>query len=89
MLSQGVIMSIAFSGLIFSSLLTLSQYGFLLISALLIDTFVVRTFITPILLFLCGDSFAWWPRKDLPAPTKSFPPKEEGVGKQRELELVA
>jgi hypothetical protein len=115
---QGIIMSIAFSGLLFSSFVPLRQvslhfsqlqdiwhyrsmsepflgkrkaqkltlkcilipthvqYAFFLISALLIDTFVVRTLITPICIYLCGDKYAWWPRRDtVVRPTKTFPPE--------------
>jgi uncharacterized membrane protein YdfJ with MMPL/SSD domain len=40
--AAGIIMAVAFSGLLFSSELALNQTAFLLVASVLLDTFVVR-----------------------------------------------
>jgi len=67
--AAGIIMAIAFGGLLMSTSPILNQWSFLLTCAVLVDTFLVRTIIVPILLQLLGD-FAWWP-KALPQPQSS------------------
>ncbi|GAB5036761.1 Hypothetical protein NocV09_04800190 [Nannochloropsis oceanica] len=64
-------MAVAFSGLLFSSELILNQTAFLLVLSVLLDTFVVRTFLVPILMTWSGAK-TWWPRGNLPAPTKDL-----------------
>jgi len=59
----GVIMCVAFGGMLFSESITLNQFSFFLVSAVLLDTFVVRTILVPIMLELSGDKWSWWPRK--------------------------
>ena len=49
--------------------LILNQTAFLLMVSVLLDTFLIRAVVVPILMTLTGAS-TWWPRKDLPAPTK-------------------
>jgi uncharacterized membrane protein YdfJ with MMPL/SSD domain len=39
----------------------------------LLDTFVVRTLLVPILMCFT-DRFTWWPRRDLPTPQKDYDP---------------
>jgi uncharacterized membrane protein YdfJ with MMPL/SSD domain len=53
-------MAIAFSGLLFSKTPAMNQLSFYLVSAVLYDTFVVRTFVIPALMGLTGD-VSWWP----------------------------
>ena len=58
--TAGVIMTIAFSSLLFSSVTVLNQFGAVLVTASLVDTFLVRTFLVPALLFFAAES-NWWP----------------------------
>lgn len=60
--AAGVIMAVAFGGLMFSSSPVLYQWSFLLTSAVLLDTFVIRTLIVPIVMKLTGE-WSWWPRR--------------------------
>lgn len=59
--TAGLIMAIAFSGLLFSSLPSCNQLSFYMVFAVVFDTFVVRSFLVPSLMHLLGD-FNWWPR---------------------------
>ena len=72
----GVVMAIAFSGLMISKQHVLQQLGFFLSISVLLDTFVIRMLLVPALLHLLGDA-NWWPHKmprphlpDLCAPNK-------------------
>ncbi len=56
----GVIMAVAFSGLMLSSVLILVQFGFILALGVLIDTFIVRAILVPSIMSLLG-KFNWWP----------------------------
>ena len=58
----GVIMAIAFAGLLFSDLLMLKQFGFILSFSVLVDTFVIRTLLNPAIINLSNE-LTWWPRK--------------------------
>jgi uncharacterized membrane protein YdfJ with MMPL/SSD domain len=62
--AAGLIMAVAFGSLMGSSNPVLYQWSFLLTTAILFDTFVVRTLIVPTLL---APTWSWWPRRDLPA----------------------
>lgn len=62
----GVIMALAFTGLLFSDKLVFQQFGLLLIVSVLFDTFVVRTVLVPALMLIAED-FNWWPRQ-MPIP---------------------
>jgi hypothetical protein len=59
-------MAIAFSSLLLSDTYVLNQFGFVLVAASLVDTFIVRTLFVPALMFLAVDS-NWWPGKMPPA----------------------
>lgn len=72
--AAGVIMAVAFGGLMISDEIILNQAAFLLIVAVLLDTFVVRTLAVPAMLGLT-DSWSWWPA-DMPPATKDT----KGVG---------
>lgn len=50
-----------FSGLLLANETVLNQIGFFLVVSVLLDTFVVRTVLVPILMSVAGGS-AWWPR---------------------------
>ena len=64
----GIIMAIAFSGLLFSREMVLNQFGFMLCIAVLIDTFVVRTILVPAIMSI-AEKWNWWPAKK-PEATK-------------------
>ena len=58
----GLIMSIAFGGLLASNEVQLNQFGFLLTVSVLLDTFVIRTIFVPALM-LKASRYNWWPRQ--------------------------
>lgn len=60
--AAGVIMALAFSGMLFNSNRYLNQFGFVCICSILLDTFVVRILLVPSLLSI-GGWINWWPRK--------------------------
>ncbi|ERG69097.1 hypothetical protein HMPREF9336_04241 [Segniliparus rugosus ATCC BAA-974] len=66
--TAGMVFAMTTFSLLGSSLLHLAQLGFTIGIGLVIDTFVVRTFIVPTLAVMLGEKF-WWPMrlKDLPA----------------------
>lgn len=61
-------MLIAFGSLLLSSLTLLNQLGMILTLAVFLDTFVVRTILTPVSMVVAGE-FTYWPAK-MPTPTK-------------------
>lgn len=65
--AAGVIMAFAFGSLMFSSNPVLYQWSFLLTTAVLLDTFLIRTVVVPIITGLAG-RHCWWPRQ-LPEET--------------------
>ena len=60
--SAGIIFAGSMFGLLFGSLSTMVQTGFIIGMGLLIDTFVVRTITVPALASLIGRA-NWWPSK--------------------------
>lgn len=66
----GVIMAIAFGGMLFSTTMILNEFGFILTLAVLIDTFIIRTILVPAIMSLAS-RWNWWPRK-LPEITKDL-----------------
>mmetsp|Transcript_12845 Transcript_12845/g.19486 ORF Transcript_12845/g.19486 Transcript_12845/m.19486 type:complete len:989 (+) Transcript_12845:37-3003(+) len=68
--AAGTIMAIAFGGLLLGGELLLNQLAFYIFIAVLMDTFVVRTIMVPILMGL-SHQYTWWPQK-LPPETKSW-----------------
>jgi uncharacterized membrane protein YdfJ with MMPL/SSD domain len=58
--AAGVIMCLAFAGMLFSDQSTINACGFILTVALILDTFVVNTVLVPALISL-GDKVAWYP----------------------------
>ena len=83
--AAGIIMAVAFSGLLMSGELLLNQTAFILVAAVLIDTFVVRTILVPVLMGLVsklmGAEVSWWPRA-MPEPTR-FLEKVSSSNKKR------
>jgi putative drug exporter of the RND superfamily len=68
--SAGVIFAASMFGLLFGSVSTMIQTGFIIGMGLLIDTFVVRTITVPALAALIGRA-NWWPSKDARAEPNS------------------
>jgi len=60
--AAGMVMAVAFSGLLLSSNSTLNQVSWFLVCCVLIDTFIVRTIIVPALMILLGEK-NWWPSR--------------------------
>lgn len=60
--AAGLIMALAFFGMILSSIPILNVLGLYLVSAVLFDTFIVRTLIVPTFMSLLGEA-NWWPRQ--------------------------
>lgn len=60
--AAGVIMAFSFGSLLFSSSPVLCQWSFLITTAVLLDTFVVRMIVVPIVTSLAGRQ-CWWPRE--------------------------
>jgi uncharacterized membrane protein YdfJ with MMPL/SSD domain len=67
--AAGLIMAIAFSGNLLSSTAVMNVVGLLLVTAVLLDTFIVRPIVTPALMVVLG-SANWYPRK-VPPPTRT------------------
>jgi putative drug exporter of the RND superfamily len=66
--SAGIIFAASMFGLMFGSVSTMLQIGFIIGAGLLIDTFVVRTITVPALAALIGRA-NWWPTKSRKAPS--------------------
>jgi len=58
--AAGLIMAIAFAGLLFSSTLVVNGLAFYMVAAVLYDTLIVRCLLTPAAMGLL-DRFNWWP----------------------------
>jgi len=61
--SAGIIFAASMSGLLFGSLSTMVQTGFIIGMGILIDTFVVRTITVPALAAMIGNA-NWWPTRN-------------------------
>ena len=66
----GIIMATAFGGLLAAHERTITQMGFILVSAVLTDTFIVRAMLIPALMSVLG-RVNWWPRR-MPIPQKAL-----------------
>ncbi|MHA1778113.1 MAG: MMPL family transporter, partial [Candidatus Heimdallarchaeaceae archaeon] len=66
----GIIMAIAFSGLMLSGSMVMNEFGFVLCTAVLLDTFLIRTILVPAIMSI-AEKFNWWPSKK-PKPDKKF-----------------
>mmetsp|Transcript_29786 Transcript_29786/g.45669 ORF Transcript_29786/g.45669 Transcript_29786/m.45669 type:complete len:378 (+) Transcript_29786:2-1135(+) len=60
--AAGIIMAVAFGGLMLSTSPALYQWSFLLTVAVLLDTFVIRTLVVPITIGFTGGKISWWPK---------------------------
>jgi RND superfamily putative drug exporter len=70
--SAGIIFAASMSGLLFGSLSTMVQTGFIIGMGILIDTFVVRTVTVPALAALVGKA-NWWPSRKTRATAARAP----------------
>jgi len=70
--AAGLIFAASMFGLLFSSIGTVVQSGFVLGVGILVDTFVVRTVTVPAIAALLGRA-SWWPAR----PWEQRPPKEQ------------
>lgn len=77
--AAGLIFAASMSGLLFSSIGTVVQSGFVIGVGILLDTFVVRTITVPAIVTLMG-RVSWWPSKPWLRATESDVPPP---GKQR------
>lgn len=60
--AAGLVMVFAFSGMLFSELVQGSMFGFMMVLAVLFDTFVARSIVNPAGMSLLGH-WNWWPSK--------------------------
>lgn len=58
--AAGLVMVCAFSGVLFSSMFQQAMFGFMISTAVLYDTFIARSIVTPAGMSLLG-YFNWWP----------------------------
>jgi putative drug exporter of the RND superfamily len=65
--AAGVIFAASMFGMLFASISTLVQAGFIIGTGLLLDTFLVRTITVPAIAVLVG-KWNWWPSKPPPPP---------------------
>lgn len=59
--AAGIIMATSFGSLLMSQSPALNQWSFLLMTAVLVDTFVIRTMVVPTLMGMTG-THSWYPR---------------------------
>lgn len=69
--AAGIIMCVSFGGLLLSQTYFLNQLSLYLVTAVLLDTFVVRTILVPSVLGLVGEKWGWYP-KTFPRATKTL-----------------
>jgi uncharacterized membrane protein YdfJ with MMPL/SSD domain len=83
----GLIMAIAFFGLMLSSTSVLLEFGSMLCFAVILDTFIVRTIFLPAVLHLLGEA-TWWPNNIwMKKPTKGDLEQDvEGIETEKEQE---
>ncbi len=71
--AAGLIFAASMFGLLFASISTLVQAGFVVGIGILLDTFLVRTITVPSIAAMLGQA-NWWPSKPLPPPARHRPP---------------
>jgi RND superfamily putative drug exporter len=101
--AAGLIFAASMFGLLFASISTLVQAGFVVGVGILLDTFLVRTITVPAIAVLFGEK-NWWPSRWRPTTPTVHPPEadpaeeqsadgqwdeEESVGAQRDDEFTA
>lgn len=60
--AAGIIMAIAFGGLMLSATVMLQEVGFMLALSVLVDTFLIRTILVPAMIYILDD-LNWWPMR--------------------------
>jgi RND superfamily putative drug exporter len=70
--AAGVIFAASMFGMLFASISTLVQAGFIIGTGLLLDTFLVRTITVPAIAVLVGNA-NWWPSKPPPPTPRERP----------------
>ena len=84
--AAGLIFAASMFGLLFASISTLIQAGFIIGVGILLDTFLVRTVTVPAIATLMG-SANWWPSKFKPEPVTHAPAEDlVSVGAPERLE---
>ena len=82
--AAGVIFAASMFGMLFASISTLVQAGFIIGTGLLLDTFLVRTITVPAIAVLVGNA-NWWPSR-LPPPPRNreerLPARDSGSTSQ-------
>lgn len=68
--AAGCIMAVAFSSLLFQKQPTMFQTGWIFVTSILLDTFIVRTILVPSIMSL-GSDYVWWPRRPPTAKLKN------------------
>jgi RND superfamily putative drug exporter len=74
--AAGLIFAASMFGLLFSSITTNIQAGFVVGIGILLDTFLVRTVTVPAMAVLVGRA-NWWPSKWRPRPSSPSKPTEQ------------
>ncbi|KAH7826341.1 putative MmpL efflux pump [Monocercomonoides exilis] len=82
--AAGIIMAVAFSGLIISHMSVLVELGVMLVLTVLYDTFVVRVFFVPALISLLGRA-NWWPGRR-PIETKDEDDVSDQIARSNEVD---
>ncbi len=85
--AAGLIFTASMFGMLFASISTLVQAGFIIGVGILLDTFLVRTTTVPAIAVLVG-RFNWWPSRWRPE-VKAPPKKSENTEPEQELAAVA
>lgn len=70
--AAGLIFAASMFGLLFASISTIIQAGFVVGTGILLDTFLVRTVTVPAMAVLVGRA-NWWPSRWQPGPHRSPP----------------
>jgi putative drug exporter of the RND superfamily len=87
--SAGVIFAASMFGLVFGSIETMVQAGFIMAAGLMLDTFLVRTVLVPALAVMIGQA-NWWPSRWPLTRRKPAAPatRLEADAQDRELQLT-
>jgi uncharacterized membrane protein YdfJ with MMPL/SSD domain len=76
--AAGLIMSMSFGSLLKSANPVIVEWALVITVGVLLDTFVIRTLVVPIIMGLFPAEFSWWPRA-LPEPTICFAEFQENL----------
>jgi RND superfamily putative drug exporter len=71
--SAGVIFAASMFGLVFGSVATMVQAGFIMAAGLMLDTFLVRTILVPAMAVMVGRA-NWWPSRSASHPPQPTEP---------------